>query len=170
MQSHKLACSYISLHAVTQACMELHELAFSIMSLHAVSWACMQFLKLACSFMSLHAWAWMQFLSLSEQLTRISQCLFYFLVYFLGIEENRRLARKHFHSRMRIFTKTRVTPDKDKDTPGDVILTVSTSPSINNSVLSLHHKTRGDSATAGGVDLTSEIMAEDSFCNLNVPN
>ena len=96
--------------------------------------------------------------------------IIYFLVYFLGIEENRRLARKHFHSRMRIFTKTRVTPDKDKDTPGDVILNVSTSPSINNSVLSLHHKTRGFSGTEGALDLTSEIMAEDSICNLNVPN
>ena len=39
----------------------------------------MQLHKLACSSMSLHAvqWACMQFLSSSEQLTRISQCLFY---------------------------------------------------------------------------------------------
>ena len=41
----------------------------------------------------------------------------FFLVYFLGIEENRRLAREHFQSRMRIFTKNKdkVTPIKDKD-------------------------------------------------------
>ena len=39
--------------------MELHKLACSSLSLHAVPWACMQFL------------------SSSEQLTRISQCLFY---------------------------------------------------------------------------------------------
>ena len=58
--------------------MQLHELACSYMSLHAFTWACMQFHELACSFMSLHAvsWACMQFLSLSEQFTRISQCLF----------------------------------------------------------------------------------------------
>ena len=39
--------------------MQLHKLTWSSMSLHAVSWACMQFL------------------SSSEQLTRISQCLFF---------------------------------------------------------------------------------------------
>ena len=39
--------------------MQIHELACSSMCLHAVQWACMKFL------------------SLSEQLTRISQCLFW---------------------------------------------------------------------------------------------
>ena len=53
MQSHKLACSYMSLHAVTQACMLLRKLACSYMSLHSVLWACMQFHELAC--MSLYA-------------------------------------------------------------------------------------------------------------------
>ena len=40
--------------------------------------------------------------------------IFFFLVYFLGIEENRRLAREHFQSRIRIFTrhKDRVIPIK----------------------------------------------------------
>ena len=59
MQLHKLACSHMSLHAVPWACMQFPELSGSSMSLHAVSWACMQFL------------------SLSEQLTKISQCLFF---------------------------------------------------------------------------------------------
>ena len=36
----------------------------------------------------------------------------YFQVYFLGIEENRRLAREHFQSRIRIFTR-----NKDKSSP-----------------------------------------------------
>ena len=36
MQLHKLACSYISLHAVTQACMQLHKLACSYISIHAI--------------------------------------------------------------------------------------------------------------------------------------
>ena len=58
MKFHELACSFMSLHAVTWACMHLHELACSSMTLHSVTQACMQFL------------------SLSEQLTRISQCLF----------------------------------------------------------------------------------------------
>ena len=42
-----------------------------------------KFHELACSFMSLHvvSWACMQFLSLSEQLTRILQCLLMLLVY-----------------------------------------------------------------------------------------
>ena len=77
MRSHKLAYSYKSLHAATWACMQLHELACSYRSLYAFTWACMQLHKLACSSMTLHAvtWACMQFLSLSEQLTRISQCL-----------------------------------------------------------------------------------------------
>ena len=44
------------------ACMKFHEPTWSFKSLYAVSWACMQFL------------------SLSEQLTRISQCLFFFYV------------------------------------------------------------------------------------------
>ena len=35
MQLHKLACSYLSLHAVTWACMQLHELACSSLSWHA---------------------------------------------------------------------------------------------------------------------------------------
>ena len=71
---------------------------------------------------------------------------------------------------MRIFTKTRVAPDKDKDTPGEVMMTVFISPSINNSVL--HQKTRDDAGTAGGADQTSGMMTEDSEanCNLNVPN
>ena len=46
------------LQAGPLAYMKFHELTQSFMSLHAVSWACMQFL------------------SLSEQFTRISQCLF----------------------------------------------------------------------------------------------
>ena len=37
MQLHKLTCSYISLHAVTWACMQLHELSCSSLSLHAVT-------------------------------------------------------------------------------------------------------------------------------------
>ena len=42
----------------------------------------------------------------------------FFLVYFLGIEENRRLAREHFQSRMRIFkrNKDKVAHFKDKET------------------------------------------------------
>ena len=36
MQLHELACSYMSLHAVPQACMQLQELACSYKSLHAV--------------------------------------------------------------------------------------------------------------------------------------
>ena len=78
MQLHELACSSMSLYAVSWACMQFHELASSSMSFHAVPWACMQFHELACSSLSLHAIprAWMQFLSLSEQLIRISQCLF----------------------------------------------------------------------------------------------
>ena len=51
MQLHRVTCSYISLHGVTWAWMQVHELAWSFMSLYAVT-------------------------SLSEQLTRISQCLF----------------------------------------------------------------------------------------------
>ena len=48
----------------------------------------MKFHELACSFMSLHAvsWACMQFISLSEQLTRISQCLFWDTLYVNNIE------------------------------------------------------------------------------------
>ena len=99
----KLACSLKGFHAVPWACMQFHELAFSFMSLHAVTRPCMQFHKLAacmkchkfaCSFICLHAfhmlassficlqvvsWVCMQFLKdqyFSEQLTRISQCLF----------------------------------------------------------------------------------------------
>ena len=34
--------------------------------------------------------------------------LFFFLVYFLGIEENRKLAREHFQSRIRIFKRNQV--------------------------------------------------------------
>ena len=48
MRLHNLAWGYISLHAVTWACMQLHELACSYMS-------SMQFYDLACSYMSLHA-------------------------------------------------------------------------------------------------------------------
>ena len=57
--------------------MELHKLACRSMSLHAVPWAYIKLHELTCSFMILHAvtWACMQFLSLCEQLTRISQCL-----------------------------------------------------------------------------------------------
>ena len=44
MQLHKLARSYISLHAFT-----------SYISLHTVTWACMQLHELACSSMSLYA-------------------------------------------------------------------------------------------------------------------
>ena len=49
MQLHKLTCSYISLHAVTWACMQFPELACSSLSLHEVPWACMQFHELVCS-------------------------------------------------------------------------------------------------------------------------
>ena len=61
MQLHKLICSYISLHRVTWAYIKFQEFTWSFMSLNAVSWA------------------WMQFLSLSEQLTRISQSLLKFV-------------------------------------------------------------------------------------------
>ena len=61
MQLHKLAWSL------------LHKLACWSKSLNAVPWAYMKFYELG-----LHAvsWDFMQFLSMSEQLTRISQCLF----------------------------------------------------------------------------------------------
>ena len=36
MHADLLACSYMSLHAVTWACMQLHKLAYSYISLHAV--------------------------------------------------------------------------------------------------------------------------------------
>ena len=36
MQLHKLACSYMSLHAATWACMQPHKLACNYISLHAV--------------------------------------------------------------------------------------------------------------------------------------
>ena len=73
MQLHKLTCSYISLHGVTK-------LACRSLSLHAVPWTFIKFNELTWSSMSLHAvsWACKQFLSLSEQLTRISQCLLVF--------------------------------------------------------------------------------------------
>ena len=35
------------------------------------------------------------------------------LVYYLGIEENRRLAKKQFQSRIRIFRKKRVAPNEE---------------------------------------------------------
>ena len=57
MQLHELACSSLSLYAFPWTFMIFNELTRSSRSLPAVSWACMQFL------------------SLSEQLTRISQCL-----------------------------------------------------------------------------------------------
>ena len=71
----KVACSSMRLQAFQWACMQFQEQECSSISLHTVPWACM---KLACSYISLHAvpWAGMQFLSLSEQLTRILQCLF----------------------------------------------------------------------------------------------
>ena len=46
-QLHKLACSYISLHAIMLACRSL--------SLIADPWACMQFPELSCSSKTLHA-------------------------------------------------------------------------------------------------------------------
>ena len=55
MQLHKLAHNYMSLHAVTWACMQLLELACSSLSFQEVPWGCMQFHKLACSSISLHA-------------------------------------------------------------------------------------------------------------------
>ena len=64
MQLHKLTCSYISLHAVPWACMQLPELpgrrsdpssACSSLNCHEVQWAYMKFHELACSFMSLHS-------------------------------------------------------------------------------------------------------------------
>ena len=72
MQLHKLACSYISLHAVTWACMQVHELACGSlslhcsMSLHEVPWVCMQFHELVCSY----------FLCLSSSQEFRSACLF----------------------------------------------------------------------------------------------
>ena len=62
--------------------MQVHELAWSTLSLNKVPWAYMNFHELAWSYMSLHAvtWACMQFLSLSEHLTRISQCLFWIVL------------------------------------------------------------------------------------------
>ena len=51
--------------------MQLHMLTSIYISLYAVTWACMQLHELECSSLSLHA-----VLSSSEQLTRISQCLF----------------------------------------------------------------------------------------------
>ena len=38
----------------------------------------------------------------------------FFLIYFLGIDENRRLAREHFRSRMRIFTRKKDNVEKSK--------------------------------------------------------
>ena len=89
MQLLELACSSMSLYAVQWACMQFNELACSSKSLHAVQWACMQLHKLVCNYVTLHAvtLACMQFhehacsslLCLSsEQLTRMSQCLFSF--------------------------------------------------------------------------------------------
>ena len=102
MQLLKLTCNYISLHTVTWACMQLHELTCSYMRLHSIPWSSMQLHELACSSLSLHAvpwtfmmfneltwssrslhavsWACMQLLSLSEQLTRISQCLLKYIL------------------------------------------------------------------------------------------
>ena len=42
----------------------------------------------------------------------------FFLIYFMGIEENRRLAREQVKSRMKIFSrnKEKVAPIKDKET------------------------------------------------------
>ena len=82
MQLHKLAYSYISLLAGPLACMQIPEIACSSLSLPEVPWAYIKFHGLACSFMSLHAvsWSCMQFLSLSEQLTKILQCLFYWII------------------------------------------------------------------------------------------
>ena len=82
---------------------------------------------------------------------------FFVQVYFLGIEENRRVAREHFQSRMRIFTKTRVVPHKDDDAPGDTITTLT---SNNISELSLNLRT-----------MNSGIMTfQDGGCNLNIPD
>ena len=101
---------------------------------------------------------------------------FFVQVYFLGIEENRRVAREHFQSRMRIFTKTRVVPHKDDDAPGDTITTLT---SNNISELSLNFRSRRyDSGTVG--TRNSGIMtSQDSQwqcghlsgggCNLNIP-
>ena len=44
---------------------------------------------------------------------------FFFKVYFLGIEENRKLAREHFMSRIWLFTKNKdkmSSPIQDKET------------------------------------------------------
>ena len=102
---------------------------------------------------------------------------FFVQVYFLGIEENRRVAREHFQSRMRIFTKTKVAPQKDNDTPGD---TITTFTSNNISGLSLNLRTRRyDSGTVGTMD-SGSISSQDSQwqcsplsgggCNLNIPD
>ena len=40
----------------------------------------------------------------------------FFPVYFLGIEENRRLTREHFQSHMRIFKRNQVAPFKGMET------------------------------------------------------
>ena len=98
-------------------------------------------------------------------------------VYFLGIEENRRVAREHFQSRMRIFTKTRVVPHKDDDAPGDTITTLT---SNNISELSLNLRSSiYDSGTVG--TMNSGIMTfqdgqrqygpiSGGGCNLNIPD
>ena len=94
-------------------------------------------------------------------------------VYFLGIEENRRVAREHFQSRMRIFTRTKVAPRKDNDTPGDTIITFTPN---NISELGLNHKARRyGSGTVGHLD-SGILASEDSQyspsggCNLNIPD
>ena len=102
---------------------------------------------------------------------------FFVQVYFLGIEENRRVAREHFQSRMRIFTKTRVVPHKDDDAPGDTITTLT---SNNISELSLNLRTRRyESGTVGtmnsGIVTFQDSQRQygplsDGVCNLNIPD
>ena len=41
---------------------------------------------------------------------------YFFLVYFLGIEENRRLACSHVQTQMRMFTRKKVAADNTNDT------------------------------------------------------
>ena len=84
MESHKVACR------PWWACMQFPELTWSFMSLHAVSRACMQFL------------------SLSEQLTRISQCLFILIEFWQDQEEFRHEPELDNNMTIRIIIRLRI--------------------------------------------------------------
>ena len=42
------------------------------------------------------------------------------LVYFMGIEENRKMAQEHFRANMRVFSKNKVTSENTKHSKRDV--------------------------------------------------